>query len=391
MYYASFGILALVIHIIVNFESLRRPKEGANFIVESRYRYFLFGVMIYYISDFLWGFLYDLRIISLVYADTVLYFVSMGLTFFLWMRFSDSFLRRHGNFKIFLSAAGWSVFAFEIIMLIINLFIPMMFGFDASGEYVPGTARYVTLDMQIALFVIVGIVTLIRMFKLHGRDRLHHKAIGISGLIMALFIVLQEIFPLVAFYSIGCLIATSVIHTFVEVDERVLNSQKLGSVKQMAFKDPLTCVRNSNAYAEAKKEYDHQINSGLIDELGVVVFDLNDLKTINDTLGHEAGDNYLKEGCRIICTVFKHSPVFRIGGDEFVAVLKGEDYENREELFRSFNEIIENNLKNGGAIVSAGICTFKQDSDISFDSVFKRADARMYARKKELKSRKAVL
>jgi GGDEF domain-containing protein len=54
------------------------------------------------------------------------------------------------------------------------------------------------------------------------------------------------------------------------------------------------------------------------------MFDLNDLKHINDRYGHERGDEYIVNCCRLICQVFKHSPVFRIGGDEFVALLRGE-------------------------------------------------------------------
>ena len=69
----------------------------------------------------------------------------------------------------------------------------------------------------------------------------------------------------------------------------------------------------------------------------VCMFDCNCLKQINDEYGHDKGDIFLKETTRIICDVFEHSPVFRIGGDEFVAVLQNGDYENREALLRLFD------------------------------------------------------
>ena len=93
---------------------------------------------------------------------------------------------------------------------------------------------------------------------------------------------------------------------------------------------------------------------GLTD-FAITVFDLNDLKKINDTKGHQAGDGYICNGCKLICQKFKHSPVFRIGGDEFVAVSCGEDYENIEELMNSFAEHNAESRKNGGLVIACGM------------------------------------
>ena len=50
-------------------------------------------------------------------------------------------------------------------------------------------------------------------------------------------------------------------------------------------------------------------------KLGIAIVDLNFLKKINDTYGHEKGNLAIKKLCFIICHIFQHSPVFRIGGD----------------------------------------------------------------------------
>ena len=160
-------------------------------------------------------------------------------------------------------------------------------------------------------------------------------------------------------------------------------------MEQAAYKDTLTSVRNANAFKEKIKAYDAMIKLGELKEFAVAVFDLNDLKKVNDTQGHEAGDRYIQSGCRLICITFDHSPVFRIGGDEFVAVLMNSDYENRENLINYFNSEIEDNLKHGKVIVSAGVGIFDPDIDECFDDVFKRADEMMYLRKQELKNRSA--
>jgi diguanylate cyclase (GGDEF)-like protein len=118
----------------------------------------------------------------------------------------------------------------------------------------------------------------------------------------------------------------------------------------------------------------------------VAVFDVNDLKTINDTLGHEAGDEYIKSACKVICRQFTHSPVFRIGGDEFVTILKGDNYADRDALMSSFRDTIRQNQQNGKVIVASGLAVYDNSEDSSYNDVFKRADNSMYEQKRALKA-----
>ena len=106
---------------------------------------------------------------------------------------------------------------------------------------------------------------------------------------------------------------------------------------------------------------------------------------IIDTQGHDAGDKYIKSACSMICSQFKHSPVYRIGGDEFVAFHEGEDYLKREVLLMDFNHRIEENQKLGRVVVSCGFDIFDSDKHATFISVFERADKKMYDRKRALK------
>ena len=162
--------------------------------------------------------------------------------------------------------------------------------------------------------------------------------------------------------------------------------QELGSARRLAYTDPLTGVKSKRAYLEAIERIDKGVSDGSIDEFGVIVFDLNGLKTVNDTLGHEEGDRYIKEGSAIICGTFCHSPVFRIGGDEFVVILEGTDYLKRDILIAEFEELIEENRRSGKVVVSSGMDEFDLSCDTSFSSVFERADKKMYERKCYLKT-----
>lgn len=118
--------------------------------------------------------------------------------------------------------------------------------------------------------------------------------------------------------------------------------------------------------------------------------DINYLKTVNDNYGHDNGDKYIKGCCHILCDVLKHSPVYRIGGDEFVAVLTGEDYESRNARLADLYAVFEKTYSNKNAEVwdrysaSLGMADYTPADD-SVESVFKRADQAMYQYKNQFK------
>lgn len=385
MYYASFGLLALVIHLIINFNILKTPKSKSS-ILQWRYKSFLNAVMVYYIADILWGFLSDLKILALVYADTVIYFTVMLLSVLLWTRYVVSYLNKDNSFSTIMTISGWAIFIFEIVILIINFFYPIVFYFDENVDYHPGTARYVTLGILMILYLLTACHTLIVALKGDEISRLHHKTIGFSGLMMIVFIVLQAMYPMLPFYAIGCILTTCLIHAFIIEEHMTEHSQALNSAKHMALTDSLTGIKNSHAYAESVKTIEQRIKNDELFDFGLIVFDLNGLKQINDTFGHEAGNQYIKDACHLICEQFKHSPVYRIGGDEFVVFLEGSDFTNRENLIDSFEKQIEQNQIDGTIVISEGYSEYHNGED-DYNAVFDRADKKMYERKKALKAR----
>ena len=386
MYYASIGLLSLVILCIINLEYLKPVKSRKFTVSEERYRLFLYSVAVFLVSDFLWGTLTGSKIIVLAYIGTLLFFISMVTSVLLWTRFVIAYLGRKGRFAIILTASGWLIFISEIGALLVNLLIPIVFEYTSSGEYKTGIVRFITLFAQLSLYLITSAYTMMEAYKADGNAELHHRTIGISGLVMAGFIALQAFYPNMPFYSMGCLIATCIIHTFVVQGEKYEHKKELGSAKQIAYRDPLTGVKSARAYQEAKELIDQRISSLQLKELGVIVFDLNNLKQINDNLGHEAGDKYIKDGGDLICNQFQHSPVYRIGGDEFVVLLEGEDYMQRKALLEDFDQKMEANNREGKIVISTGLDIFRPGRDINYDSIFERADQRMYERKKSLKA-----
>ena len=168
-------------------------------------------------------------------------------------------------------------------------------------------------------------------------------------------------------------------------------AQERDSAREVAYRDSLTGVKSKHAYVEYEKSMAEKIYRQEAGPFAVLVCDVNGLKQVNDTLGHKAGDMYIRSACAMLCQYFKHSPVFRIGGDEFSVILQGQDYDNRHEIVQAFNEQIEKNIGTGNVVASLGMADYLPDTDNTFHGVFTRADSLMYQRKKQLKSKGAVI
>ena len=174
-------------------------------------------------------------------------------------------------------------------------------------------------------------------------------------------------------------------HIIIAVSNITSAKMRELELKREMFRDSLTGVKNKSAYTNAEKELNFLIKEGVCEEFSIAVFDLNDLKKINDTLGHDEGDKYIRSGSALICRTFKHSPVFRIGGDEFAAVLKNDDYRDRLALTQKMKAQVEENKLIGGAVIAVGIADYISGQDSSVLEVFKRADKEMYTDKRRLK------
>ncbi len=181
---------------------------------------------------------------------------------------------------------------------------------------------------------------------------------------------------------------TSLLDTKVALRE---TEEKANNMQELAVKDALTGIRNKMAYDHEVRKLEADLADGF-NEFGLAMIDLNYLKRTNDTYGHEKGNISIRRLCMLVCEVFEHSPVFRIGGDEFVVVLKNRDYRNVDNLVAEFNARLEQ-LQNDDTLnpweqISAAIGYYKFDKtvDKTVDDVFKKADKAMYDRKVAMKA-----
>ena len=401
MYYSSIGILALLLHVIINFDALiwNHRKE----IIPSYrvYRNFLRCVAIFYIVDALWGGFYYLKWTTVNYVDTEMYFVVMAVAVFLWSRYVGIYLNSRNKFSVLLKYTGWAFFIFQIIILVLNFFWPIVFHFDADGAYYPGNARYLNLCIQVLMFLTTTVYTLFVIVKTRGKVRRRHLTVGLFGLAMTIFVILQALYPLMPFYTIGYMLGTACLHAFVLEDEKDVRREEverlmrveeiqeaeLGSARQMAYTDSLTGLKNASSYQEDIIGINLRIEDGILADFGIAVFDVNGLKEVNDTKGHEEGNQYIKSASDIITRIFADCPTYRIGGDEFVVFLFGEDFKNRASLMEAFERQNEKNISEGKVVISCGYAEFSPEHDQNYLQIFERADMKMYERKRMLKNR----
>jgi len=158
-----------------------------------------------------------------------------------------------------------------------------------------------------------------------------------------------------------------------------------------AYVDKLTGVKNAKAYRNSLQGLEEERRSDEELAFGIAMFDLNDLKKVNDTCGHEEGNIYIKNACRLISRTFKNSPVFRIGGDEFVAILRNYDFEHFQELgegmVHRMNEINEQARNIWEEVhIAMGFAFYHKSVDSCVEDVFRRADEAMYRNKRAMKN-----
>ncbi len=663
MYYSAIGILAALVLAIENKDILLKRSRISRTPAGQAYRLFLFAVLVYYLTDIVWGWFEAEKWTFPLFADTTVYFVAMAAGVLCWTRATVIYLREKGGFSRFLLYAGRVFTAGMTVLSAANCFTPLLFTVDENCVYRALDVRYAILIIQILLLLMVS-AHAFRVFFRQGRTLgkvSRYRTMGLFGLIKSLFLIIQLWYPYLPLYTIAYMLGTSILHAFVLSDEeedtrsRLADAEKiqvlqrsvstlldnmpalsfykdaetgvyiacnqafaeyahkdspdgvigltdaeifdevtarhfteddkkalamsrphiffedvpdaagnqrqlqttklqftdpsgrlcllgmcqdvssreqirrteermqeehaaynrisalagdyiavfvvdpesgryreystslqadnltpmregsdffgdlrnlashlvysedlehylraitaesiLGSIrssgsfslthriladgrprfvhfravmveekegrrliagindidvqmrqeeehrkllsqaKAQAAVDALTGVRNKHAYLEAEEAINRRIAEGSQPPFAISIMDVNNLKAVNDTSGHQAGDEVLREACRAICRTFQHSPVFRVGGDEFVVISQGGDYEHIEELTALISAHNEEALRSGGVVIACGTSRFEGDHSVA--EVFDRADRMMYGDKSRLKA-----
>ena len=264
-----------------------------------------------------------------------------------------------------------------------------------------GTLIFVTIVLTGAMLFINEVVVkpldamTREMKKFRPSDQLSHEEAGVINVSIKSNDELSEIYQGIRTMQINTLNYLRDLSTLqkdkIKAEIDIKNKDKeIDKLNVETYKDALTGVGNKAAYVKMAEELNRKLKNAPL-EFAIVMVDMNNLKQINDEHGHKAGDQYIKGCCHLICEAFKHSPIYRIGGDEFVALLQGPDYDKRKEITEALKgeyaksfarEELDPWLRYSAAV---GLAEHASD-DATVEFVFKRADKAMYEDKEKFKA-----
>lgn len=165
----------------------------------------------------------------------------------------------------------------------------------------------------------------------------------------------------------------TVIFTTQVIDKEKRKEEKL---VQISMTDELTGLYNRRAY-EGRIE---QLEEGMPNDMTVILMDLNGLKNVNDNLGHEAGDEFIREAAKCMTAVYgTRGKIYRTGGDEFIALLQL-DLDEMEDYVERFAKCVEsrNEYVHCKLSVACGAVSHEQYPDLDILELVRMADKYMY-------------
>ena len=257
MTYSIIGILAAIVLVIINRDVFLPGQKKAFAPAQQNYRCFLMGVMAYYITDMLWGILEAQHLTRILYADTAVHFIAMAAAVMLWTRYVISYLGEQNAFGTFLSYAGRIFLGFEVLAVAVNFFTPILFWFDGNGDYHAGTIRYVTLAVQIMLFLMTAVYTLHRTYVTGDVLKHRYLTIGLFGIAMVALIAIQVFYPLLPFYAMGYMLGTCLLHSFVVEDEKEEYRRELEEALEREKSQKIELAESRGALQEALSAAEH--------------------------------------------------------------------------------------------------------------------------------------
>lgn len=155
-------------------------------------------------------------------------------------------------------------------------------------------------------------------------------------------------------------------------------------ISGIAYEDGLTGIKNHMAYVRDMAELKDHLEHREVD-FSIVVMDVNGLKDINDTHGHDAGNELIITAVNVISEVYRMGNIYRIGGDEFVAIIRETNRARCDSLEEELRVRLAECPGRVKPVVAVGTAIFHKGVASDFDDVFRRADERMYENKKKLK------
>ncbi|WP_143530629.1 GGDEF domain-containing protein [Rhizobium sp. RU36D] len=193
--------------------------------------------------------------------------------------------------------------------------------------------------------------------------------------------------PIYGMIGMACFVAMLV------VGAKIVQDQSESKLRRLIARDPLTGALNRRGLTEALPEFRAEIPEGNL--VALVIFDLDHFKTINDSYGHQAGDQVLVEYSRRCAAMLRSSGLFcRSGGEEFIGVIHAGSDQEAAQLAESIRRRIAETpfQTDAGSLkvtMSLGIATTSADL-FDLEVLMKQADKALYVAKEAGRNRSAI-
>lgn len=251
----------------------------------------------------------------------------------------------------------------QIIMLVGLLFFLLVLIMNLKNS------RYEGKLSVVGLLIVIGCVAYDMLGynagRYFGKDYFNLRGVTSSGIMMFICILF------VSFY--------------IEMTQKMMEQKERDFLIKSAYTDELTQLHNRRYCMEYMNKLREERNF----KYTVICFDLNNLKTVNDTYGHAKGDVLIRSAAEVIAETFEdYGVVARMGGDEFVAVIGTADEEKLASLMKEFVQNIDRKnrmIKDLNMSIAYGYASGSQ-SDSDIEKVYQTADDRMYEKKKQMKN-----
>lgn len=186
--------------------------------------------------------------------------------------------------------------------------------------------------------------------------------------------------------DVFCLILLTAIELIKAIRYAALNR----ALQKKVYLDEATGLPNKNKCEELLSDF-----SLLEESIGVCVFDLNNLRIINNSMGHEMGDEYIRRFAVLLReSVPEEYFVGRAGGDEFIAIMKNQSHEQMQEILKRLRAHVWKYSEDHTDMpisYAAGYALSEDQEDCTMRTLFAEADKNMYINKNHMKLEEAAL
>ena len=270
---------------------------------------------------------------------------------------------------------------FTAVVLAINFFHPIAYMIGDDSDYY----RLSSYPLVICAAFAYVFVDVIIAFLGHVKDR--SSVVKKYCFIFNISIVLEGIISFTVYgVELFPMVATSLLLLFLSISDK-----RNTEIDEEASTDSLTGLGNAKAYQKKIAELEQYENHKKTGNYAVVVMDINNLKITNDQFGHETGNKLIMATAKCIAESFEEGSAFRIGGDEFVAIIDRNLFDDRAEIYKSFIEktnayVIPVNAGEIKLQVAVGMAEFISGKNLSYIETFRLADKAMYENKYKSKN-----